>query len=164
MKKKIEKTCYRLFNTEYNLRWTQLCKTFISQLMQYCEIENNLLDVYRLLKTLKYIIQVNQDKYPELESQCDYLIYLIDLETEITDFKIKDPQLRIKIPKLLKWTESFTDLVEIIEGLIFAINKGKAQQQEVQECFEFIFQVKIGGLSEKKGEIGRRKRKPFFIQ
>ena len=85
------------------------------------------------------------------------------METEITDFKIKDPQLRVKIPKLLKWTESFTDLVEIIEGLIFAINRGKVQQQEVQECFEFIFQVKIAGLSEKKGEIGRRKRKPFFI-
>lgn len=163
MNKRIKRTCVLLLKCENELKWKNVYDKFLRLLTQYCSIENNLLDVYRLLKIIKYIIQSNMNKHTEVISQYEYLCQVIDIELEVILLKIKNPELIKRIPKLLKWTDCLTDLAEIIIGISRSVNHGKVKQIELQECFEFIFQVKLGNLSEKKGKIYIRKQKPMYI-
>jgi|GEM_PF-4628053 len=113
MSTKIIRISLKLFTIKDKSEIEKLSKTFIKHLTDYCVTENNLLEVYRFLRRIRYIIEINKSKNPQLEKQCDYLLYSIDTEIKINELKIEQPDLRIKIPKLLKWTDSFTALVEL---------------------------------------------------
>jgi len=167
MNKRIKRACNQLFQNENEnenqSKWKKRYDNFVKLLTQYCNIENNLLEVYRLLLIIKLDIQSNMNKHSEVIFHYNYLCQIIDIEIEIILLKIKEPELRKKIPKLLKWTDCLTDLAEIIIGISKSINRGKVKQIDIQECFEFIFQVKIGNISEKKEKIFIRKHKPMYI-
>lgn len=163
MNKRIKRASNLLFKCENESKWKKVYDNFLKLLAQYCNNENNLLDVYRLLLITKLDIQSNMNEHPDVIFHYKYLCQIIDIEIEIILLKIKEPSLRKKIPKLLKWTDCLTDLTEIIIGISKSVNHGTVKQIELQECFEFIFQVKIGNFSEKKGKIYIRKQKPMYI-
>lgn len=164
MKTKIVRTSLQLFeiNDEYKIE--KISKALVKYLIQYCLTENNLLEVYRLLRGIRYTVQINKDMNPQYESQYDYLLYTIDTEIEINRIKTEQPDLRIKIPKLLKWTDTFNALIELIYGTQnLSINFGKGKLEEIATCFEFIFQIKLGNISEKFGDMCTRKPKKLYI-
>lgn len=164
MKAKILKISLQIFNVNDESKIEKRSNTFVKLLTEYCTTENNLLDVLRLLREISYTIRINRDLHPQLIHQCDYLAYTIDTEIEIVRLKIKQPELRIKIPKLLKWTDTFTALVELIYGIEdLSINFGKGKLEEIIACFEFIFQVKLGNTSEKFGDVYTRKSGKLYI-
>ncbi len=164
MKAKIVKTSLRIFNAKNESKTKKLYDDFVNELDIYCSAENNLLEAYRFLKRIRYDIRTNRVQDTQSACRSDYLIYIIDTEIEIVRLKIKDPSLRIKIPKLLKWTDTYTALVELIYGVQnLSVNSGKGKLEEIAACFEFIFQVKLGNISEKFGDIYIRKHKKLYI-
>lgn len=164
MKAKIIRISLQLFDSKNEHRTEKLCHNFVNGLDMYCLTENNLIEVYRFLKRVRYDIQTKKGRYPLLACQCDYLIYVIDTEIDIVRLKIDNPSLGIRIPKLLKWTDTYTALVELIYGIQdLSVNFGKGKLEEIAACFEFIFQVKLGNISEKFGDIGTRRPKKLYI-
>lgn len=142
----------------------KLCKKIADNLAKYCSGEINLLEAYRLLRRARYSAQLNKDNFPGFTSQYNFLIHIIDTEIEIIMLKIKEPELRMRIPKLLKWTDTLTALTEIIEGIQnLSINHGKGKLEEITACFEFIFQVKLGNISDKFADIRMRKSNKLYI-
>lgn len=69
MKTKIVRTSLQLFeiNDEYKIE--KISKALVKYLIQYCLTENNLLEVYRLLRGIRYTVQINKDMNPQYESQ-----------------------------------------------------------------------------------------------
>lgn len=164
MKAKIVKISLQLSEINDESKIERLSKTLVKYITQYCLTENNLLEVYRLLRRIRYTIQINKDLFPQYESQYDYLLYIIDTEIEINRIKTEQPDLRIKIPKLLKWTDTLNALIELIYGTQnLSVNFGKGKLEEIAACFEFIFQIKLGNISEKFGDICTRKPKKLYL-
>lgn len=126
MKTKIVRISLKLFNTNDEFKFEKLSKTFVSYLTEYCTSENNLLDALRLLRQIRYAVRVNKEQSPRLADRYNYLLHIIETEIEINKLKIKQPDLRIRIPKLLKWTDTLTALVELIYGIEnISVNFGK---------------------------------------
>lgn len=164
MHKKIFKICHQLFCLNDESDHEKTCQSLVSYLTKYCSSENNLIEIYRLLKRLKYEIQINEDKYLTFRASYEYLTDIINTEIEIIKMKIKEPELRVKIPRLLKWTDTHSALVELIYGTKdLSINQGKGKLEEITACFEFIFQIKLGNISEKFNDISMRKSKKLYI-
>ncbi|GAB6122993.1 RteC domain-containing protein [Dysgonomonas termitidis] len=164
MKAKIIKISLLVFKIDDKSNIEKLSKRLVRDLTEYCTTENNLLEVYRLLRRIRYTILINKNQHPQHECQCDYLLYIIDTEIEINRLKTEHSDLRIKIPKLLKWTDTFNALIELIYGTQnLSINFGKGKLEEIAACFEFIFQIKLGNISEKFGDMCTRKPKKMYI-
>ena len=96
MKAKIVKISLQLFEINDESKIERLSKTLVKYITQYCLTENNLLEVYRLLRRIRYTIQINKDLFPQYEPQYDYLLYIIDTEIEINRIKTEQPDIRIK--------------------------------------------------------------------
>ena len=86
MKAKIIKISLQLSEINDESKIERLSKTLVKYITQYCLTENNLLEVYRLLRRIRYTIQINKDLFPQYEPQYDYLLYIVNLQLKVYQF------------------------------------------------------------------------------
>jgi len=55
------------------------------------------------------------------------------------------------------WTNDKIDLIELIYAIQKSVNNGKVSIKSLQECFEYIFQVELGNIYDRVGELNERK-------
>lgn len=130
-------------------------KKLVEEITLYCNREADLPQVLRFLKRMRYHTEGRQGE----DMQARYLVYIIDIELEVLEMKLKHSEYRIRIPKPLKWTGTYVALVMLIYALQRYLNRGKAQLQDIVACFEFIFQVRLGNYSTTLDEARRSRYK-----
>ena len=64
-----------------------------------------------------------------------------------------------------KWTNPKIDLIDLAYAIKQSVDKGKVTMKALQECFEYIFQVKLGNMYKRVGEyiIGKKAVKTEYF-
>jgi len=149
-------------------------RAFKERLTQYCiENEKAFIVLFRLLRNtevelsdcLNGGIQVNVERRIIIK-----VLKTLQIEIEIIRFRMKFPGLFADEPKKTsppvgKWTSEEIDLIELIHAIKMSINHGRVSTKMLQECFEYIFQIKLDNFDERFKEIKKRKgNKAQFLE
>ena len=110
----------------------EILKEFKTRIAEYCNNEKSVFYVFKILK--------------EIEFELTYKGFY-----DASDLKPLKP--------VNKWTDDKLNLIELIYAIYKtrSINHGKITLKEMQECFESLFQVKLGNISNRINEIDNRK-------
>ena len=86
----------------------------------------------------------------------------IRVEIEIIRCRMKHPEIFDQVvSKSLQpvgsWTDNKIDLIELLIAVKKSINHGNVSTKALQDCFEFVFQVKLGNIYDRFSEINERK-------
>lgn len=137
---------------------------FYNGLIEFCTTETKLFHIFRLLSRMKSDLKFRSSKGLDL-CLCSKIIDLIDSELEILTLKMNNPAFLeyesnkdLVMVDLLNWTGDKIDLVELIYAIAKYVNGGKASIRKIAQCFEYIFQIKIGNYYDKLSEINIRKK------
>ena len=112
---------------------------------------------------LKYCLEA---RIPENVDRAIVKKVLRTVKTElfIIKSKIKSPDLmEISAPKAPPpagtWTSEKLNLIELIVAIVKtqSVNNGNVTQKAIQECFEYVFQVNLGNISNRFAEMDIRK-------
>ena len=139
---------------------------FKKRLEEYCIIENKVLDLLRILKSVESElerclddrVQVNVDK-----STVERILRIISIELQIVKLKIRHPDLREdhvsgKFP-IGEWTGNKVDLIELVYAisLVRSVGHGKVSIKAIKEGFEYIFGIDLGNIHDRLEDIACRK-------
>lgn len=128
----------------------------------YCVQENHVFNCYRNLKHLELEISelLNDNLETEFIQKC---LKIIETELEILHVRMRIAQSlddvgeKEKSDFQLNWTDSKTDIVELIYSVKDSIGNGKVSIKRITECFEHFFNVKIGNVYDIINDISMRK-------
>lgn len=141
---------------------------FVDALVEFSSNGQKIFSTYRVLSQIKADINLKKETLDlAVYDLYDRIIAHIEIETDITLLKLKNPEL-IDLdrdvaggpPELLDWTDSKTDLIELIYGISKSINNGKAGMRKIVRCFEYFFQIKLGNFYDVLGDLNIRKGGP----
>lgn len=130
-------------------------KAFRERFIEYCTKENAVLELFRTLKGIE--LELNDCLTGRIRVNVERPIIVkvlktIRTELEIIKYKMKYPLMVefavSKIPQPVEWEGDKIELVELIYA-IYLVNKGKIALNSLRECFEFIFKVKLGNISDR---------------
>lgn len=142
-------------------------EAFNERLIEYCTIEKGVYNLFRVLRgieaKLKYCLEA---RIPENVDRAVVKKVLRTIKTELFIIKSK-----INSPDLLElsaskapppagtWTSEKLNLIELIVAIVKtqSVNNGNVTQKAIQECFEYVFQVKLGNISNRIAEMDIRK-------
>jgi len=142
-------------------------KAFKARITEYCVNTKSVLYLFRVLKELELelndcltgLIHINVDRSVVVK-----VLRTIRIELEVIKLRIKNQGLmEFSESKLVtplgEWTDDKLNLIELIYAIYKtkSINNGKITLKQIQECFEEIFQVKLGNISNRINEIDNRK-------
>ena len=141
-------------------------KAFKQRLVEYCTItERAVFGVLRILRDMEQELsgylsgQVHVDRTIIIK-----VLQSVRIELKLVRDKLKCPHLPVQesaIPPqpLGEWTDDKLNLIELIYAIskTKSVNNGKIKLKEIQDCFEFVFQVKLGNISNRLNEIDSRK-------
>ena len=141
-------------------------KIFRERFTEYCsKNENAVIVLFRLLKNME--IELNDCLNGNFQVDVDRTIIIkvlkiIRIELDIIKYRMKYPELFVqKQPDTLHpvgvWTNDKIDLIELIYAVKMSINNGNVTIKSLQDAFEYIFQVKLGNIYDRVGEINDRK-------
>ena len=142
-------------------------KAFRERFVEYCiKNEKKVIMLFRLLKGIEQ--ELSDCLNGHIHVKIDRIIILKVLKTIRTELEIV--RYRMKFPHLFVhetthtpqpvgvWTSDKIDLVELIYAIKMSVNNGNVPIKALQECFEYIFQIKIGNIYKQLGEINKRKK------
>ena len=141
-------------------------KEFRERLTEYCmNTKNAVFGLFRILNGMKQelseclngTVKVNVDRAVIIK-----VLKAIKIEIKIIKCRMKHPEIFDNICiKPLKpagvWTHDKIDLIELIFVIKMSVNNGNVSIKALQECFEYIFQIKLGNIYDRFGEINERK-------
>jgi len=140
---------------------------FRERLVKFCIAEKGVFHLFRILKNIE--IELNDCLNGRIHVEVERAIVVkvlktIKIELEIIRLKMKNPEL-IKIScaeapmPAGEWTDDKVQLVELIYAIhkTRSVNHGNITLKALQDSFEYIFQVKLGNISDKLREINERK-------
>ena len=142
-------------------------KAFRDRLVEYCIEEKAVLDLFRVLKGIE--LELNDCLTGRVPVGVERAIIIKVLKTTRTELDII--RCKMKYPEMIyftaakkslpvgKWTDDKVQLVELIYAIhnTKSVNNGNVTLKALQEGFEYIFQVKLGNISDKLREINERK-------
>jgi len=148
-------------------------KAFREKIIEYCNDEKATFCIFRVLKEIELelndyltgVVRINVDSEVILK-----VLRIVKIELDIITVKMKNQRLMElsehktpnaqNIPKPAgRWTDDKLNLIELIYAIYKtkSVNNGNVTLKEIQECFEFIFQVKLGNISNRINEIDNKK-------
>jgi hypothetical protein len=142
-------------------------KAFRERVIEYCTKEKAVFNLLRALRGFEVELKdcllkpfkVNVDS-----AVIKKVLKTIKTEVFILKTKLRHPNLmEILKPKsplpLGEWTGDKLDLIELIYAIYKtkSVNNGNITLNAIQECIEFIFQVKLGNISNRIAELENRK-------
>ena len=139
-------------------------KLYKEKLVEYCIREKAVLQIFRVLKGIE--IELNECLNGRVQVNVERAIIVKVLKTIRTEIDII--KCKMRHPKLIElaahqpvceWTDEKVRLVELIYAIqkTGSVNHGNITLRGLQESFEYIFQVKLGNISDKLREINERK-------
>jgi len=140
-------------------------KSFKQRLVEYCNGKKTA--VYSILRVLKGIeVELSECLDGRIHINVERAIVIkvlktIRIEIEIVRFKMRNPRLftqglSLPVEPIGIWTANKDDLVELIYAIKMSVNNGNVSSKTLQECFEYIFQVKLGNLEKKFKELDKK--------
>ena len=144
-------------------------KSFRERLIKYCnENENAVIWLLRILRGMeqdlsdclngRYTLNVDRPIITKV-------LKTIRTELDIIRYRMKHPKLfehesaTKEAPQPAgKWTNEKIDLIELIYAIQMSVNHGDVTIKALQKCFEYIFQVDLGNVYKRLGELDDRKR------
>lgn len=128
----------------------------------YCVKEKHVLDCYRNLKYLQLELTELLNDYFEQEiiQKC---LRIVETEREILNVRMRlaqnldDVGEKETSDNRLNWTDSKTDLVELIYSIKDSIGEGKVSIKRITASFEYFFNIKIGNVYDIINDISVRK-------
>jgi hypothetical protein len=154
-----------LLNDE-DLNEQEKCKAFRKRITERCSMENKVLDIFRILKSIEMeleasledTVQINVDR-----STVERLLRIISIELRIIRYKIKHPGL-VENPvsgnfPIGEWTGNKADLIELVYAisLVRSVEHGNVSIKAIKEGFEHIFGIDLGNIHERLDDIASRK-------
>jgi hypothetical protein len=144
----------------------EMYTAFKHRLVEYCSDKKHA--VFCILRTLRGIEEALGDALKgkvEVNVERSIIIKVlktIRVELDIIKHKMKHPDLfphgvSKSIQPVGSWTADKIDLIELIYAIKMSINDGNVSIKALQECFEHIFQVKLGNIYDRFQEINERK-------
>jgi hypothetical protein len=142
-------------------------KAFKDKLIAHCTNKENA--VYGLLRVLRGMerdlgdclngaVKVYVDRSIIIK-----VLKTVRVELDIVRHRMKHPDFNSETIKNLEplgeWTDEKLNLIELIYAVCKtkSINHGDITMKEVQECVEYIFQIKLGNISNRIEEMEIRK-------
>jgi hypothetical protein len=128
-------------------------KAFRERFIEYCEKEQTVVTLFRVLKGIELElndciagrVNINADR-----AIVEKLLKVIRTELTIVRYKMRYPAIiELALPKVPQPVEWIGDKIELIELIyaIYTVNKKKIPLTALQDCFEYIFKVKLGNIS-----------------
>jgi hypothetical protein len=141
-------------------------KLFRNKLTEFCMNRKiGVLSVFRILKGLE--AEIGECLSCHIRIDVDRVIILkvlkaLRTEIDIIRCRMKHPGVfdadDSMIPETVgKWTDDKIDLIELIYAIKMSVDHGNVSIKALQEAFELIFQVKLGNIYDRLGEINDRK-------
>ena len=152
---------------EISLDDSEKLKLFREIIFEYCNNEKAAFYIFRILKEIELelndclngLIHINVDRLVIIK-----VLRLIRVELDIIRTRIKNlksiESSETKAPKPAgQWTDDKLNLIELIYAIYKtkSVNGGNTTLREIQECFEYLFQVKLGNISNRINEIDNKK-------
>lgn len=142
-------------------------KTKLSEIKKiiicYCTKEKHILECYRNLKHLELDVlefsDSNEDKgfinkiAKIIETEIDILHVRMKVAQNLDDVGEESSSAALR----LKWTDSKTDMVELIYCIKNSIENGKVSIKHIKNCFEHLFQINLGNVYDIINDISLRK-------
>lgn len=141
-------------------------KTKLSRIKEviicYCVEEKQILNCYRTLKHL----ELDLLEYSDLCNDKEFvkkILKIIETELDILNVRMRIAQNPNDVGEnsannlQLKWTDSKTDLVELIYFIKSSIGHGNDSIKHIKTCFEYFFQIKLGNIYDILNDISSRK-------
>jgi len=136
---------------------------FREKIVECCRNEKMMFYIFRILKEIELelndclngLMHVNIDKTVVVK-----ILRLIRIELAIIKVKMKREFSIPSAPKPIgKWTDDKLSLIELIYAIYKSksVNNGKVTLKYIQECFEHLFQIKLGNISNRINEIDNKK-------
>jgi len=141
-------------------------KMYKHRLIDYCTNKKNaLFKLLRILKGIETVLseclngkhKVNVDRVIILK-----VLKTIRVEIDIVRCRMKHPAIYGDAPPKAplpagEWTSDKIDLVELIYAIQKSVDNGKVSIKALQQAFEYIFQIDLGNIYDRIGEINERK-------
>jgi hypothetical protein len=139
---------------------------FKERLIEYCTNNANaVFMVYRLLRgmerelgaCLKGNKKVNVDRVIIIK-----VLKTIRVEIDIVRCRMEHPEVfeqeaTKSVQPVGTWTSDKIDLIELLFAIKMSINNGSVSLKALQNCFEYVFKVKLGNIYDRFSEINERK-------
>ena len=153
-------------------------KLFREKVVEYCtNTENGVFTILRLLGGIENELHHCLNGRTKVSVDRAIIIKVlktIRIELEIVRCRMRNPAFENEIglkpaiaaPKPAgKWTGNKLDLIELIKAIQISVDHGKVSLSALQKAFEYIFQVKLGNISDRFTEISERSReKPLYLE
>lgn len=172
MSMKLNESYYALVNAitkgyaekEVNCRLNEFIKT----LTDFSANKPKVFSVYRALHLIKTDIGLKRKVLDQTSQDLiDRIIGIIETEIDITQLKLKNPELididknvNRQTPELLNWTDDKIHLVALIYAIAKSINNGNAKIKQIVRCFEYFLQIKLGNVYDILQDLNIRKEGP----
>lgn len=131
-------------------------------IVSYCVTEEQVFHCYRTLKHLELELSESSDECISMDV-CRKVLKIIETELDILNVRMRIAQNLEDIGERkmfdfrLHWTDSKTDLVELIYSIKDSIGGGKASVKQITTCFEYFFDIKLGNIYDVINDISLRK-------
>ena len=138
-------------------------RLFRERIIRYCDTENTVFYLFRILKELELELNdyLNGAMYINVDKSIIIrVLRIVKIELDIIKLKMKNLHLKeLSAPKIIQWTDDKLNLIELIYAIYKSksVNYGNITLKEIQECFEYLFQVKLGNISNRINEIENKK-------
>lgn len=139
-----------------------------NEIIDYCSNETRVFQCYRDLKYLEVELQDLLDKsvpdFKKGEKVILKILKIIKTEVEIVQIRMKfannlediGEESFTNVPRV-QWTDPKINLVELIYAVKPSVEYGKVTLKKITECFEYIFQIRLGNIYDMLNEISLRK-------
>jgi len=134
-----------------------------SRITEYCNNEKATYHIFRVLKEIELdlhdclngLIHINVDREVIVK-----VLRTIRIKSDIIKINMKYQDFfEVSEPKPAgRWTDDKLNLIELIYAIskTRSMNNGKITLKKIQEYFEFLFQVKLGNITNQISEIDNR--------
>jgi len=142
-------------------------RIFREKIIEYCNSGKAVFYIFRVLKEMELeledclngVIHINAGRTVIIK-----ILRIIRIELDIIKIKMKNQCLmdnsESKTPKFTsRWTDDKLSLIELIYAIYKtkSVNNGNVTLKEIQGCFESLFQIKLGNISNRINEIDKKK-------
>ena len=137
---------------------------FREKFSKYCKKnESAVTDLFRYLRGIEQDLSGYLNERPKINMDRAMIIkvlFVVKTELEIVRSNMINPDKLPKAPPPVgKWTNPKIDLIVLIYAIKNSINNGNVYYKTIQKCFEYIFQVNLGNISNRVGEPSGRIKK-----
>jgi hypothetical protein len=143
-------------------------KAFRERLTEYCmNTEHAVIVIFRILSGMEEelseclfgVVKVDVDKAVIIK-----VLKAVKIEIEIIRYRMKNPEaFELEFvnapPPAGIWTDEKLNLIELIYAICKtkSVNNGNIKMKAIQRCLEYVFQVKLGNISNRIEEMDIRK-------